>query len=403
MLNRKYDRTWAEIDLSAVRRNVINAKKNIPSRLKFCAVVKTDAYGHGAPAIAWAIDDLTDMYAVAEVTEGAILRRHGITKPILCLGVIPESGYEEMLKNHIMPPVFTVEQAESISKAAERLGFDEVSVTMALDTGMGRIGIQVEETDALEIAKKIAETPRLKLETVFTHFATADEKDQRFTKVQLDRYRAFVEKLEAEGIHIPIKHCANSASIIDKVGTEFDMVRDGICIYGILPSDEMDANIIKLTPVLSWRSEVVFVKDIPAGTPISYGCTFVSRRPMKVATVSCGYGDGLPRALSNKAEVLVHGKRCRILGRVCMDQFMIDVTEVKDAPVSVGDVVTMLGRDQDDELMLYDWEAFGLFTYEVLCDIGKRVPRVYLKDGEVVGTHDMTEEMYRDFIVTIHR
>ena len=389
-----YDRTYAVVDLDAIRENITEAKKALPHHMQFCAVVKADGYGHGAPAVAKNIDDLVDMYAVATVEEGCILRQHGIWKPILNLGVVPESSYTLMLEQDIMPSVFTLSQAEKIDREAEKMGII-APITLAVDTGMGRIGILAEDPEGVATAEAIARMPHLSAEGIFSHFASADESDKRFAELQYRRFMNFTEALEQRGIHIPVKHCANSAGILEGLGTEMDMVRDGISLYGLYPSGEVDRTRIHLRPALSWKANVSYVKTVPAGTTVSYGSIFTADREMEIATLPVGYADGYPRALSNQAEVLIHGHRCRQLGRVCMDQIMVDVTGLG---VKINDVATLLGRDGEEKITLYDWEKFGLFRYEVLCNIGKRVPRVYIRNGGIVGTHNAYDEQYEDFL-----
>ncbi len=389
-----YDRTYAVIDLTAIRDNVRSAKDSLPEGTQLCAILKCDGYGHGAPPVAKAVEDIVDMFGVATVAEGHQLRRHGIWKPILDLGVAPARNYKLMLDQDIMPSIFTVEQAKKISKLAGELEI-QASYMMPLDTGMGRIGIQTEEEGALELALTIAKMPNLQLEGVFTHFARADEENKDFANLQMQRFLSFTEKMEQAGIEIPIKHCANSAGIVERIGTDLNMVRDGICLYGLRPSDAVNKERLTLRPALSWKAKVTYVKDVPAGTTFSYGSTFVSDRSMRVATIPVGYGDGFPRALSNQADVLIHGKRCRILGRVCMDQFMVDVSDALET--KVGDIATLLGKDGTEEVDLYEWEKLGLFPYEVLCNIGKRVPRVYVEGDTVVGKKDIFRERYADF------
>lgn len=396
MENQRYDRTYAVVDLDIIRENVLSAKRSLPEGCKFCAVLKADAYGHGAPAVAKAIDDLTDMYGVASVEEGGILRSHGIKKPILDLGVVPESSYERMLEEEIMPSVFTRRQAEAISRLALEAG-KTAEIMLALDTGMGRIGIQTEEPGALLLAEEIAALPGLHIQGAFSHFASADEADKRYTRQQLSRFLRFTGQLEERGIELPVKHCANSAGLIEGFGTELDMVRDGISIYGLYPSAEVSRERIALRPALSWKAQISYVKTVPAGTAISYGSTFVTERETRIATIPVGYADGFPRALSNRAEVLIRGRRCRILGRICMDQFMADVSGLEPEMPEIGEPVTLLGQDGEENITLYEWEGFGLFPYEVLCGIGKRVPRVYIQENRVIGAHDAFGERYADF------
>lgn len=388
-----YERCWCEIDLDRIRENVQEVRQKYPGK-KFCAVIKSDGYGHGAVPVAKAIDDLCDYFAVASVEEGTQLRRHGILTPILCLGTVLKLQYEEMIVHSILPPVYTLKQAEEISAEAGRLG-TTAKISLALDTGMGRIGIQTEEADALDVALAISALPNLEIETVFSHFARADESDKSSALLQLNRFRSFLSRLSARGVNIPIRHIANSAGIIEEIGTDFDMVRDGISLYGYLPSNEVSRDSLKISPALSWRAKAAFVKTVEKGCPISYGGTFVTDHRMEIATVGVGYADGFPRALSNRIYVLVHGEKRPVLGRICMDQFMVDVTGLD---VKVGDEVTILGRDGKEEVTLYDWEKCGIFTYEAMCGIGKRVPRIYVRNGEIIGHHDLFHEQYEDFL-----
>lgn len=387
-----YERTYAVIDLSAIRGNVESAKASLPAGMQFCAILKCDGYGHGAPPIARELEDLVDMFGVATIAEGYALRRNGIRKPILDLGVAPARSYRLMLEQNIMPSVFTLEQAREISALAGSMGC-AASYMIPLDTGMGRIGIQTEEPDALSLALEIVRFPNMKLSGVFTHFASADECDKSFAELQLQRFTDFTDRMEAAGVSIPIRHAANSAGIVEQIGTGLTMVRDGICLYGLLPSAEVDQKRLVLTPALSWKAKLTHVKTVPAGTPISYGSSFVTEKETEIATIPVGYGDGFPRALSNRADVLIRGRRCRILGRVCMDQFMVDVSGLF---AEVGDIVTLLGTDGTERIDLYEWADFGLFPYEVLCNIGKRVPRVYVRDGAWIGNKDIFRELYPD-------
>ena len=388
-----YDRSYALVDLDIIRENVRNARKLLPKGCRFCAVLKADAYGHGAPAVASAIDDLSDFYAVATPEEGALLRAHGFQKPILVLGAVSDRAYPMLLERRIRPAIFLLSQAKALSKAAGEAGCTAL-LHLAVDTGMGRIGIDSEEEGSVELALSIAALPNLKVEGIFTHFSTADEADKEFSFLQRERFRRFCEKLSERGLSIPIRHCANSAGIIASIGTDFDMVRDGIALYGIYPSRAAESARLPLKAALSWFAKVSAVRRLPASSPISYGRTFTTARETELAVIPLGYGDGLPRLLSNRAEVLIRGRRCPILGRICMDQFMADVTGLG---VRRGDRVTLLGRDGEEEIGLYDWERLGAFPYEVLCGLGKRVPRLYLRGGELAGRKDCFSEEYRDF------
>lgn len=393
-VDKLYERTYAVVDLTAIRRNAENAIASIPAGTRFCAILKCDGYGHGAPPVAKSIEDLVDLFGVATVAEGYALRRNGIKKPILDLGVAPPRSYRLMLEQGIMPSIFTIRQAEEISLIAAELGV-EASYMLALDTGMGRIGIPTDDKNSLELALSISRMPKLRLEGAFTHFSGADEADKSFARLQLERFRIFTERLERAGVSIPVRHISNSAGIVEGLGTEFDMVRDGICLYGLLPSRELANKRLSLEPALSWKAKLSHVKTVPAGTPISYGSTFISENEMEIGTIPVGYGDGFPRALSNKGHVLIRGRRCRILGRVCMDQFMVDVTGLSSEP---GDIVTLIGRDGEESIDLYEWEELGLFPYEVLCNIGKRVPRVYVRDGEWIGKKDSFKDVYPEML-----
>ena len=377
MERKKTYRTWAEVDLEKIRENVLSGLENVPEGMKLCAVVKTDAYGHGAVPVARALSDIAYMYAVATVDEGAELREGGILQPVLCLGPVPEQQYRAAVEAGLTLTVFTLPQAEALSEACRAAGRD-VSVHLAVDTGMARIGLRPQDDpgQALREALAIAAVPHVHVEGVFTHFATADEIVKGYTMEQLRIFRDFTDLLEKCGLRGLLRHCANSAGIIENIGTEFDMVRDGICIYGVYPSDEVPRDRVLLTPALSWRAEVSFVKQVPAGTHVSYGSTWTAPQDTLLATVAAGYGDGYPRRLSGKGYVLIRGHRCPIRGRVCMDQFMVDVSEVPE--VRAGDTATLLGQDGMEKISVYDWERLaGCFTYETLCGIGKRVPRVY--------------------------
>lgn len=390
-----YDRVYAVVHLDHIRYNVKQMRDSIPKETGLCGVVKTDAYGHGAAPVAKAMDEYVMMYAVATVDEGIILRRHGITKPILVLGVTPPSRYMDLLKNGIMPTIFTCEQAEQLEEKAEWLGFP-IQVHLAVDTGMGRIGIDCEAEGAVQMACKIAAQPLLSVSGMFTHFATADEADKSFTWKQLDRFTAFAQALEEAGLQIPVRHCGNSAAIVEGIGTNWDMMRAGISIYGIYPSGDVSRERVHLQPAMELKACVSHVKTVAPGTHISYGATFTAEQEMQVATIPVGYGDGYPRALSNHGWVLIQGRKCPILGRVCMDQFMVDVSGMQ---VQAGEIATLLGQDGNEEITLADFEAAGgCFSYEVLCGIGKRVPRVYMDEEGICGLQDWNKEIYEDFV-----
>lgn len=391
---KNYTRVYAPIDLDAVIFNMESMKRNIAPDCNIIGVVKTDGYGHGAVPVAKAMDPYVSGYAVATVDEALILRRHGIEKPILILGVTHKSRYKELIEQNIRPAIFTVEQAKPLSEAAAEMG-KTASIHLAVDTGMGRIGMSPDKAGAKQ-ALEIASLPGIYIEGMFTHFARADEADKQSAQQQLEKYLYFAELLNKKNLQIPLKHCSNSAGIIDLPQANMNLVRAGISIYGMYPSDEVDKQAVSLKPVMGLKSYITFVKTLEPGQPVSYGGTFVTEAPTKVATIPVGYGDGYPRNLSGKGYVLIHGQKAPILGRVCMDQFMVDVTGIPG--VDVDTEVTLIGKDGQEQILVEDLSALcGRFHYELVCDIGKRVPRVYYWRGKVAGTKDYFDDSYPDF------
>ena len=377
-----YSRVYAKIDLDAAAWNMEQMKKNLKEGTEMVAVIKTDGYGHGAVQVASMLEsyDYVWGYAVATLDEAVVLRAAEIQKPILVLGCIFPDQYWEMLKYEIRMNVYTKEMAEAISALAVEKG-EQAYVHIKLDTGMARLGFSAEESSIEEI-KEIAELPNLVLEGVFTHFAKADEEDKTFTMMQLEKFEWMTQRLEEEGVTFPYVHASNSAGIIDVRRADYNLVRAGIAIYGLYPSEEVDKEKVQLKPALSLKSHIAFVKDIPAGTPVSYGGDFVSEHQMRIATIPIGYGDGYPRSLSDTGYVLIRGKKAPIIGRICMDQFMVDVSDIPE--VKFGDKVTLIGRDQEEYLPVEKLsELSGRFNYEFVCDLGKRIPRVYVQDGKV--------------------
>lgn len=391
---KKYTRVFAEIDLDAVCFNMESMRKNLAPGTRMIGVVKADGYGHGAVPVARAIDSYAAAYAVAAAEEALLLRRHGIRKPILILGPVHKSWYEELIKNHIRPVIFTLEQALALSEQAVRLGVT-ADFHMAVDTGMSRIGMDAGEKGA-RLAAKICSLPKIRAEGLFTHFARADETDKTFAKEQLDRYLYFADLLEKQGIRIPVKHCANSAAILDMPETGLDQVRAGISMYGLYPSDQVERTRTELRPAMALKSFVTYVKEIEPGRQVSYGGTFTADRPMRIATIPVGYGDGYPRNLSGKGYVLIQGQRVPILGRVCMDQMMVDVTGLDQ--VQADTEVILIGAAGGERIWVENLAEWGGgFHYEIVCNIGKRVPRVYRYHGEIVGTKDYFDDQYGDF------
>ncbi|MDE7063822.1 MAG: alanine racemase [Lachnospiraceae bacterium] len=352
---------------------------------KMFAVIKADAYGHGAVALARVLEPLEYVqgFCVATVEEGAELRRAGVNKPILLLGLTFPEQAPTIVAEGLQPAVCSLEAARALSAAAQKLKRD-VAVHIAVDTGMSRIGYEVCPDAAQEIAQ-IAALPHMIMEGIFTHFSKADETDKTFTKVQMDAFSRMIALCEAEHVSFRLHHCSNSAGIIDIPDANMDVVRAGISIYGLWPSDEVMKENITLTPALELKSHVSYVKTLSAGRYISYGGTYTTDRDTKVATVPVGYGDGYPRSLSGKGYVLINGQKAPILGRVCMDQFMVDVTHISD--VTTGTCVTLAGRSRDAVLTIETLgDLSGRFNYEFVCCLGRRIPRIYDGGGVVSET-----------------
>ena len=372
----------AEVDLDAIRHNIIEMKRHIRPDTKLLAVIKADAYGHGAVAVARALDDLADYFAVAQLAEAEELREYGVDKPILILGHCPPAEFADMIKHQVTINLFRLEDAEDLSQTAQAMR-QTANVHLKIDTGMNRIGFPCNRQSVDDI-KKIAGLPNLHLEGIFTHFAKADERNKDAFHLQLDRFRQMLETLEAEGITFPLRHASNSAAIMEAGDLDLDMVRSGIATYGLYPSDEVDMLHTRLRPAMSLRSKVSHVKTVPAGEGIGYGWSYITEKETKVATVPVGYADGYKRALSNQGRVLIHGVSAPIIGRICMDQFMIDVTQIED--VQVGDIVTLFGEDQTMRIPVEELaDASASFQYEFICGITRRVPRIYTWEGQTVG------------------
>ena len=377
-----YSRVYARIDLDAIAYNMNQMKQNLAPNTEIIAVIKADGYGHGAVPIAEMLENVEYVwgFAVATLDEAIVLRTEGIKKPILVLGCVFPDQYLEMLKYDIRMNVYTEDMAESISQMAANEGLTAY-MHIKLDTGMGRLGFDMSD-DSVEAITRIRQLKNVKMEGIFTHFAKADESDKAFTKEQMQRFCGMTKRLEDNGVHFFYEHCANSAAIIDVKEAAFDLVRAGISIYGLYPSEEVSKTKVRLRPAMALKSHIAFVKDIDAGTSVSYGGTFVSEQKMRIATIPVGYADGYPRSLSNSGYVLIRGKKAPILGRVCMDQFMVDVTHIEGA--SFGDKVTLIGQDGNETITVEDLSNIsGRFNYEFICDLGKRIPRVYVKNGKV--------------------
>ena len=374
----KYLRTYAEVSLAAIHHNVEEARKRLLPETKILAVVKADAYGHGAVRVAQSLEDIADFFAVATLEEGVELREHNIVRPILILGYTSPLQYSEMVAWDIRPSIYHYEDARKLSETAVREG-KTARIHIALDTGMTRIGFQVTEEAADEI-QKISELPNIEIEGLFTHLSCADMTDKTYCGRQFSKYDAMLAMLEKRGVSIPIRHVCNSAAIMEYEADDphrFDMVRSGIITYGIYPSEEVKKDRLDLIPALAWRAHVIHVKDVGPGLGVSYGATYITSRPVtRIATVSAGYADGYPRALSSRGRVLIHGKSAPILGRVCMDQMMVDVTDIPD--VKVEDIVTLVGQDGEAYIPIEEIaNPAASFNYEMLCHISPRVYRTY--------------------------
>ena len=386
-----YQRVWAEVDLDAIWENMVHMKENIAEKTKILAVIKTDGYGHGGVPIAKMLEQLDFMfgYAAATYEEAHVLREAGVKKPILILGYTFPYCYEELIREEIRPAVYRRDTVEELVAAAAKVG-QKAKVHIKVDTGMGRIGITPDE-EGLEFVRFLMGHPELEVEGIFTHFAKSDEEDKTSAYHQLALFQNFIDRIQTElGLTIPVKHCANSAAILEMPQANMDMVRAGITTYGLYPSEEVRKDIVPLRAAMSLYSHIVYCKTIHAGQSVSYGGLFTAQKDTRVATIPVGYGDGYPRSLSGKGYVLIRGKKAPILGRVCMDQFMVDISEIPG--VMEGDKVTLLGVDGTERITAEELgELSGRFNYEFVCDLGKRIPRVYIQHGEITEVRDYFE------------
>lgn len=375
------NRVRADIDLDAVLYNMESMHKKLKPGTKIAAVVKADGYGHGAVEISRVLEKLPYLwgYAVATSNEAMQLVESGRKKPIIILGLSFPEQFEEIVENDLRPAVCTYETAQALSDiAAEKNKVCRIHIKV--DTGMSRIGFQVTPESA-DMVARISKLPNIMIEGIFTHFARADESSKAPAYEQFKQFEKMIAMVEEKGVQIPLKHCSNSAGIVEIPECNMDMVRAGITLYGLWPSEEVDKTKISLKPVMSLRSRVAYVKELLPGRQISYGGTFTVKKKMTVATVPVGYGDGYARGLSNKGWVLIKGQKAPICGRVCMDQCMVDVTDIPG--VKIGDTVTLLGKDADEEITMEQLgELSGRFNYEFACLITPRVPRIYHKNND---------------------
>ncbi|MCR5179074.1 MAG: alanine racemase [Lachnospiraceae bacterium] len=363
------------IHMDRILHNLREIRKRLPGGTKVLAVLKANGYGHGAAAIAHTLENEDGIwgYALATAEEAIALRDAGIRKPLMILGYTWEYAYEMLIEREIRMAVFRDDMIDDIAGAAEKAGKNAL-VHIAVDTGMSRIGVKPDET-GIKTVEKAWSARGIEVEGIFTHFAGADEADLTGAYRQLELFDGFVDELNAKGIDIPLVHCDNSAGMLVLRHGIRDLARAGITMYGMWPSDDVSRDLIDLKPALTMKSHIVHVHDIPEGTRVSYGGTWSAPRPSRIATIPVGYADGYPRSLSNKGEVLIHGKRAHIVGRVCMDQMMVDVTDIPG--VATEDEVVLIGRDGEDEITVEELGSIsGRFNYELVCDISERVPRV---------------------------
>ena len=376
---------WAEVNLDNIINNIKEIKKNINGE-EIIAVVKANAYGHGAVDVAPVlIENGADRLAVAMLSEALELREAGIKVPILILGYTDVAFSEMLINNDIEQTVYSLDYAKELSKKAEALG-KVAKIHIAVDTGMGRIGFLPNEKSVEEVVE-ISKLSNLRITGIFTHFSNADEQDKSYAHNQIEKFNSFINEIEKREVNLGLKHISNSASIIDIEDAHYNAIRPGIILYGYYPSDYINKDKLKLMPALSLKCQVIHVKELPKGEYIGYGRKFRTERDSVIATLPIGYADGYIRGLYEKAHVIINGKLAPVVGKICMDQCMIDVTDV--GPVKVGDEVVLLGEDNgvknnaDDIAKMLD-----TINYEILCMIGRRVPRIYIKDGKMVNVRN---------------
>ena len=374
-----FDNTYVKIDLDVIDSNIDAIREQVG--VDVMAVIKADAYGHGAVQVARLLQDKCSFFGVSSILEAMELRRAGIYNPILILGQTPIRAFPTLVQAEIRPTIFHYEAAVALSNAAQLLGKD-AAFHLAVDTGMSRIGFQATEEDA-DLCAEIAKLPGLVCEGIFSHYATADCTDLSKSRAQAELFDKFCQMMKDRGVEIPIRHMDNSAGLMN-FPNHYEMVRSGIVTYGMSPSDEVDPGLLNIRPALQWLSRVTHVKTLPAGREISYGGTYVTTKETRVATVPVGYADGYRRCLSGNFYVLIRGKKAPILGRVCMDQMMVDVTDIPD--VAVGTKVTLVGQNGGHAISVEEIAAAASsFNYEFICGISRRVPRFYYQDGQQVA------------------
>lgn len=381
------NRSWAEVDLDAIAHNLREIKGKLARNTLVMSVVKADAYGHGVfETVQTLLENGADRLAVSMLDEAIQLRKSGVTVPILILSYTDPCRAEELIQYDITQTVFSMELAQSLSKAAVALS-KSIKVHIKIDTGMTRVGF-APGYDAVKHVVAISRLPGIVVEGLFTHFSKADEWDKTYTNMQFERFTSICTELNRIGVFIPVKHVANSATAMSYPEMHLDMIRPGIIQYGLYPSCEVDKTLLDLKPAMTLKSKVIMVKKVDAGVSVSYGGTFVTERETYIATLPIGYADGYSRLLSNKASVLIHGEYAKVIGNICMDQCMVDVTDLVQAgiPVSVGDEAVLFGRQGEREIAVSQLaDDMGTISYELVCIIGKRIPRIYVKNGKVAN------------------
>lgn len=382
-MNYKLNRAWAEINLDNIAHNVREIRRITNKKAEIMGVVKADAYGHGVMEVAKTLlDNGVTSLAVSMLDEAIQLRKSGVEVPIFILNYTDPIRAEEIILNNVTQTVFSQDLAKALSDTAVKLG-KKVKIHIKIDTGMTRVGF-MPGYSAVKNVVEISKLPGIIIEGLFTHFASADEEDRSYTDMQFERFMSICTELNRIGVYIPIRHVANSAAIIQYPEMHLNMVRPGIILYGMYPSEYVDKNRISLKPAMELKANIILVKDVEKETSISYGRVFTTRRDSRIATIPIGYADGYSRVLTNRGEVLVNGEIAPIVGRICMDQCMVDITDI-NKEVNVGDEVVLIGTQGERTITAEDVAAqIGTVNYEITCLIGKRIPRVYIKDGKIV-------------------
>jgi len=384
MMDYKFNRSWAEVSLDNIAHNVREIRRITEKKTEIMGVVKADAYGHGVmETVKTLLDNGVTRLAVSMLDEAIQLRKNGITVPILILSYTDPARADEIVQYDVTQTVFSHDLAEALSQAGVK-SHKNVKIHIKIDTGMTRVGF-MPGYSAVKNVLQISKLPRIVVEGLFTHFASADEKDKSYTYMQFERFMSICSELNRIGLYIPIKHVANSAAVIEFPEMHLDMIRPGIIMYGLYPSDEVDKSKIHLKPAMQLKSNVILVKDVEENTCISYGRRYVTKCRSKIATIPIGYADGYSRLLTNKARILINGQYAPVVGSICMDQCMVDITGL-DCDVAVGDEVVLFGTQGENSIPVEEIaHKIGTINYEIVCIVGKRIPRVYMKNGKVLN------------------